>query len=496
MNDRTALLIRATRHAHEYLDTIGDRVVCATTDGPALRRLLGSPLAAAGEDPMVCIDRLAQAARDGTVATQGPRYFGFVVGGSLPAATAADWLVSAWDQNCGIYALSPLASVVEDITAAWLRDLAGLPDTMSVGFVTGCQMANFTALAAARHHVLAQAGWDVEAQGLNAAPPIDVIVSDESHYTIFNALRLLGLGDATVRRVPTDGQGRMRADELSRLLSETPTRAALGLPSGGGGAGVSASSRAGVSASGMAGVPAGPCIICAQSGNVNTGAFDPIAEIADLARDRGAWLHVDGAFGLWAAVSPSLQGLVRGVARADSVATDGHKWLNVPYDSGIVFCAHPQSHRAAMTLSAAYIVESQAERDPHEFVPEESRRARAVPIYAALRSLGRDGLRDLVERCCRLARRMADRLAAAPGVRVLNDVVLNQVLVRFEGGTADADAFTRAVIARVQEDGTCWLGGTTWHGMAAMRISISNWSTTDEDIDRSADAILRAAETR
>jgi glutamate/tyrosine decarboxylase-like PLP-dependent enzyme len=307
--------------------------------------------------------------------------------------------------------------------------------------------------------VLRQAGWDVEADGLIGAPPVDIVVSDESHYTVFLALRLLGFGAGRVRRVPTDAQGRMRADELARLLD------------GG----------------------SGPCIVCAQAGNVNTGAFDPIADIAAATRQRGAWLHVDGAFGLWAAASPALARLVGGIDAADSIATDAHKWLNVPYDSGLVLTAHPDAHRAAMTLGAAYILQSDAERDPHEFVPEESRRARAVPVYAVLRALGRQGLRDLVERSCALARRIAAALDGQPSVRVLNDVILNQVLVRFEApGGGDADAVTRDVIARVQQDGTCWLGGTTWHGMAAMRISISNWSTTEADIDRSAAAILEA----
>jgi glutamate/tyrosine decarboxylase-like PLP-dependent enzyme len=333
---------------------------------------------------------------------------------------------------------------------------------MSVGFVTGCQMANFTALAAARHHVLREAGWDVEASGLAGAPAVTVITSDESHYTIFMALRLLGFGAARALRVPTDAQGRMRADALRDVL---------------------------------AGVR-GPFIVCAQAGNVNTGAFDPIAEAADAVaatRAGGApgWLHVDGAFGLWAATSAARAHLVAGIARADSVATDGHKWLNVPYDSGIVFCAHPSAHRAAMSLSAAYIQASSAERDPHEFVPEESRRARAVPLYAALRSLGRDGVGDMVERCCLHATRMARALGAHPHVRILNDVVLNQVLVRFDAPGHDPVALTRAVVAGVQDEGTCWLGGTTWHGMAAIRIAVSNWSTRDADIDCSAAAILR-----
>jgi glutamate/tyrosine decarboxylase-like PLP-dependent enzyme len=444
-----SLLSRTADHAHSYLSTIRDRQVKASLTGDDLRRILGGPLPEKGIDSIAVIDALAEAGRDGTVATQGPRYFGFVVGGSVPAATAADWLVSTWDQNCGIYVLSPLAAAIEQIVSAWVTDLIGLPNSWSAGYVTGCQMANFTALVTARHHVLRAAGWDVERDGLFGAPRIEVIVSAESHYTIFTALRMLGLGAERVRRIETDTQGRMRADRLEAVLAGA----------------------------------VGPCIICAQAGNVNTGAFDPIEAIAPLAKRRGAWLHVDGAFGLWAAVSPSLAPLVRGIDQADSIATDGHKWLNVPYDSGIALTAH-------------YIQETESERDPHEFVPEESRRGRAIPIYAALRALGRSGLREMVERCCGHARRMAEQLSRNPSVRVLNDVVLNQVLVQCtppSGDETQRDAFTQTVIARVQEEGTCWLGGTTWQDQFAIRISFSNWSTTDDDVDRSAAAILRCA---
>jgi glutamate/tyrosine decarboxylase-like PLP-dependent enzyme len=322
-------------------------------------------------------------------------------------------------------------------------------------------MANFTGLAAGRHAVLERAGWNVEERGLGGAPAVSVIVGEEAHVTILMSLRLLGLGSGRVIRVPVDGQGRMRQEELRRVLA--------GLP--------------------------GPALVCAQAGNVNTGAFDPVGEIADIAHERGAWVHVDGAFGLWAAASPSLREHVRGVERADSWATDGHKWLNVPYDCGIALVADGAAHKAAMTGTASYLVQSGgAERDPQDWVPEFSRRARGVPVYAALRSLGRRGVTDLVERCCRLARRMAARLATHPGARILNEVVLNQVLVRFEPpGIDDAGAFTKAVIARVQREGTCWMAGTRWQGRDAMRLSISNWSTQEEDIDRSAEAILAAA---
>jgi glutamate/tyrosine decarboxylase-like PLP-dependent enzyme len=377
----------------------------------------------------------------------------------VPVATAADWLVSAWDQNAGVHVLSPLVAVVEDITAGWLKSLAGLPGSWSTGFVTGCQGANFTALAAARHRALESLGWDVEAQGLFGAPTIDVVVSDESHYTIFNALRMLGLGSSRVRRVPTDAQGRMSAEGLRDALA----------------------------------IGSGPCIVCAQAGNVNSGAFDPLDEIADACQARGAWLHVDGAFGLWAAAAPERAHWVRGIDRADSVATDAHKWLNVPYDCGVVFTAHPAAHRAAMAMGAAYIIETAAERDPRDFVPEESRRGRAIPVYAALRSMGRRGVGDLVERCCQLATHLENRLRAHSGLLILNDVVLNQVLVRVTTGP-DPDASTRAMIDRLQKEGTCWASGTTWHGMAALRVSISNWSTTEADIERTATAIIKCAE--
>ena len=453
------LFERTARHASDYLDGLAERPVKPRLGGDELRRMLGGPLAGPGADPADVIDLLAAAGRDGTVATQGPRYFGFVVGGSVPAATAADWLVSTWDQNSGLFVLSPVVSVIEEIVAGWIKEIAGVNPHWSAGFVTGGQMANFTSLVTARHHVLRAAGWDVEEDGLIGAPPVEVIASEESHYTIFTSVRMLGLGAGRVRRVETDGQGRMRADRLSAAIA------------GG----------------------SGPCIICAQAGNVNTGAFDPLGEIVPLARARGAWLHVDGAFGLWAAASPALRHLVDGIAQADSIATDAHKWLNVPYDCGVALTAHPDSHRRALLLPAHYIQATRTERDPHEFTPEESRRARAVPVYAALRTLGRDGLRGLVERCCELARRMAATIGGHPQVRILNDVVLNQVLARYlpaDGDESRADDFTRHVVDAVQQDGTCWLSGTTWQGKAAMRISMSNWSTTAADIDRSAAAIL------
>ena len=452
-SDIPILLSSVQQHASAWFASLAERPVHAAAPAEELREMLGGGLPQRGIDADEVIGTLAEAGMRGTVATTGPRYFGFVIGGSVPAAIAADWLVSCWDQNSAIYAMSPVVSVLEEVTGKWLCELAGLPPTMSFGFVTGCQMANFTGLAAARHRVLKNAGWDVEAKGLFGAPPIDVFVNEEAHYTIAMALRLLGLGAERVHRVPTDDQGRMRADELSAALRGHR----------------------------------GPCIVCAQAGNVNTGACDPLGEIAERAKEHGAWLHVDGAFGLWAAASPERAHLVRGIDQADSIATDAHKWLNVPYDCGIVFCADEAAHRGAMSLAAAYIVATGDQRDPHEFVPEESRRARAVPVYAALRSLGREGLAEVVERNCRQARRFAEALSAA-GYEVLNEVVLNQVVVSF--GTAEQ---TRRTIAAIQEDGTCWCGGTSWKGRAAMRISVSNWSTSDRNVEKSIEAMVRCA---
>jgi glutamate/tyrosine decarboxylase-like PLP-dependent enzyme len=452
-------LSRALEIARAFVESRADRAVWPTATLDQLRAALGGELPADPIDPSDVIDALARAADPGIVATTGPRYFGFVTGGALPATVAAEWLTAVWDQPASLYVLSPAAAVVEEVAARWLLDLLGLPAGASVGFVTGCHMANFTALAAARHELLRRAGWDVEADGLQGAPRLRVIVGDEVHVSVTGALRLLGIGSRQVVRVAADDQGRMRPDALAEALADDERRT----------------------------------IVCAQAGNVNTGAFDPLDAIAELTAPHGAWLHVDGAFGLWAGASASLKRHVRGVERADSWATDAHKWLNVPYDSGLVFVAHPEAHRAAMSLSAAYLVRSEDEpREAMDWTPESSRRARGFAVYAALRSLGRSGVEDLVDRCCRLARRFAARLLEEPSIRILNDVVLNQVLVRVVPPTGDADAATRDALGRVQDERICWLGGSRWHGLDAMRISVSNWSTTDEDIDRSADSILRA----
>lgn len=448
------LLGRASAYAVEFLRGLPERHVGARAARDELREALSGPFSDTGEEAEAVIDALARQAERGAVASAGPRYFGFVIGGSLPVALAADWMAAAWDQNPGIFVTSPLASVVEETAREWLLDVLDLPRESSVGFVTGGQMANFTALAAARHGVLRRAGWDVEEGGLAGGPAVNVVAGDEAHVTIHTSLRMLGFGLRSLRQVAADGQGRMRPDALAEALSGVD----------------------------------GPTIVCAQAGNVNTGAVDPLREIAAIAHERGAWLHVDGAFGLWGRASRDRRVLLDGADLADSWATDAHKWLNVPYDSGIVIVRDSAAHRASMTVAAAYLEQTTgAERDSVDWVPDFSRRGRGFAVYAALRTLGRCGVEDLVDRCCAHARRFAGILGGDSRVKILNDVVLNQVLVRF----GDDDALTRAVISRVQRDGTCWLAGTTWHGMAAMRISVSNWATTAEDVDRSAAAILR-----
>jgi glutamate/tyrosine decarboxylase-like PLP-dependent enzyme len=467
----------ARDRAGRYLAGLPDRAVRAQVGMPELRTALGGPLPADGEEPRQVITELADHADAGLLPTGSGRFFGWVFGGALPAALAADWLTSAWDQNAFIAGSSPAAAAVEAVAAGWLTDLLDLPPDSSVGFVTGTQMAHATALAAARGELLRRSGWDVERAGLAGAPRIRVLAGAERHSTLDRAVRLVGLGTDSIVAVEADEQGRMIPDALRAALRDG----------------------------------SGPTLVCAQLGNVNTGALDPIGEICAIAAEAGAWVHVDGAFGMWAAAAPSLRPLVAGVDRADSWATDAHKWLNVPYDSGLVFCAHPEAHRAAMSMQASYFAQGAAdERDPFDYNPEASRRARGLPIYAALRSLGRSGVAELIERCCALARRFADELAADSRVEVLNEVVLNQVLVRFiaPGGSGgvppgidtapdgDHDAYTRQVLAAVQRDGTCWMTGTTWHGMAAMRISVSNWSTDEADVDRSVQAVLNCLTRR
>ncbi len=449
-------LLRETADlAADFLESVPDRPVFPQVSLDDLRARFGGPLAEGPSDPAEVVRQLARSGSAAAVAIPSGRYFGFVIGGAVPAALAADWLTSTWDQNAGLYVGGPAASVVEEVAGAWLTELLNLPAGASYAFVTGSQMAHATALAAARNQVLGAVGWDVELKGLAGSPPIRVLAGAKRHATLDRALRLVGLGLDSVVEIPADGQGRMSVE---------PLRAALR--------------------------GEGPTIVCAQAGEVNTGAFDPLEAIADAARETGAWLHVDGAFGLWAAASPRLARLVAGAERADSWAVDGHKWLNVPYDSGIVFCARPDAHRAAMTTAAEYLIQAApgAERDQVDWTPEFSRRARGFAVYAAIRSLGRSGIAELVERCCDHAQRFAEGLAAVPGAAVLNEVVLNQVLFRFE-----SDERTTAVLRAVQDGGVAWMSGTTWDGRAAIRLSVSNWSTTEDDVDRTLAEFARAA---
>ena len=455
MDDRERALRRAADLGLEYLAGLAERHVGPRAEAAEIRERLPSALPDGPMDAVAVVEELAAAVDPGLVASVGPRYFGFVVGGALPAAAAADWLTGAWGQNAVVHALSPAAAAVEETTGAWMLELLDLPRDASVGLPTGAGLGNAVGLAAGRHAVLEREGWDVEASGLYGAPEITVVIGEEAHATLLTALQYLGLGRDRVVKVQTDEQGRMRAEE-----ARTAIRAVEG-----------------------------PLIVAAQAGNVNTGGFDPVGEIAAaLEGHPNSWLHVDGAFGMWAAVSPALEHLLEGVDRADSWSTDAHKWLNVGYDCGFVATRDPAAHRAAMSMSASYLMRSE-QRENWEWVLDSSRRARGFTLYAAIRSLGREGIRVLVERCCALAARMADRLREADGVEVLNEVNLNQVLVRF----GDDDDRTRDVIASVQADGTAWLGGTIWKGKAAMRISVSSWSTTEADADRTVGAILRCA---
>ncbi|MDQ4026686.1 MAG: aminotransferase class V-fold PLP-dependent enzyme [Actinomycetota bacterium] len=451
----------ALSHAESFLRDLPNRPVKSMRDRDHLLRTLGGSLPEGSSDPVKVIDLLVDGAEAGLLATPSSRFFGFVIGGALPVAVAADWLTSAWDQNAGLYASSPSASVIEEISATWLKDFLGLPEHASVGFVSGGQMAEFVALAAARHNVLSKAGWDIAGDGLFGAPSIRVLANAQSHVTVGRALRYLGIGTNAVEPITVDERGRMRVEPLADALRRNDS----------------------------------PAIVCCQAGDVNTGAVDPVGDICDVAHNAGAWVHVDGAVGLWAAGVPSLQHLFVGLDNADSWAADAHKWLNVPYDSGLVFCAHPDAHRSAMGTHASYLIQTEAgrERDQMDWVPEFSRRARGFAVYAVMRMLGRAGIVEMVERSCVNARRFAQALMQAPNVEVLNDVVLNQVLVRFLADDGDHDRKTREVVRRVQDDGTCWLSGSTWQGKAVMRISVSNWATSAEDVDRSLDVILRCA---
>jgi glutamate/tyrosine decarboxylase-like PLP-dependent enzyme len=444
-----SLLLDASARAIRYLETRDARSVAPTPDAVASLARLDEPLPSTATDPQETLRLLDEIVSPATMAIGGGRFFGFVMGGALPVTLGANWLASAWDQNTGLYRPTPGTAYLEEVALRWLLEVLHLPCECMGAFVTGATVANFCGLAAARHAVLARAGWNVEADGLFGAPPITVIISAEAHPSVSKSLGLLGLGRNRVVKVPVDQQGRMRDDELPAL--------------------------------------SGPTIICTQAGNVNTGSVDPIAAICERVRGAGAWVHVDGAFGLWAAAAPSRGHLVAGIENADSWATDAHKWLNVPYDCGLAFVRDPRALQAAMAITAEYLPTESDHRVPADYTPELSRRARGVEVWAALRALGRDGVADLIERNCAQARRFAMKLSAA-GFEILNDVVLNQVLVSF--GSADR---TKRVIEALQAEGTCWAGVTVWQGRTAIRLSVSSWATTDEDVDRSVDAMVQVA---
>ena len=442
------LLYDAAQRGMQYLSTVNVRSVTPLPEDVAALVRFAEPLPTAPTAPAQVLAMLDEIGSPATVASAGGRYFGFVTGGALPATVAASWLATAWDNNSGLTVMSPVVVKLEEVALGWLVECFGLPAGTGGGFVTGATMANLSGLAAARHALLARQGWDAETQGLFGAPSLTVVVGEEVHVSLLKALSLLGLGRDRVVRVPVDGQGRLRADALPPLDDRT--------------------------------------ILCVQAGNVNTGAIDPLEQLCAAARQAGAWVHVDGAFGMWAAVAPTHAHLVRGLANADSWATDTHKWLNVPYDSGLVFCRDATHLRAAMSTSAAYLQQSD-DREPYHYTPEMSRRARGVEVWAALRSLGREGLADLIARTCRHATRFAEGFTAA-GFTILNEVALNQVLVSFGD-----DATTRRIIGAIQAEGTCWAGATTWQGRAAMRISVSSWATTEADVEKSLEAMIRVA---
>ena len=445
----SSLLDDAAKRASRYLDALPSRAVAPLPEAIARLQSLDEPLPEHPQAPEAVLRRLDEFGSPATSAMAGGRFFGFVIGGSLPVTVAANWLATAWDQNAGGHGPAPGVAAFEHTALRWLLEILDLPRHAAGAFVTGATQANLCGLAAARHAVLKRAGWDVEADGLFGAPPITVIVSAEAHPTVIKVLGVLGLGRSRVIRMGTDAQGRIRPELLPPL--------------------------------------AGPTILCLQAGNINTGAFDPFAVLCERAQAVGAWVHVDGAFGLWALAAPTLRHLCGGIDRADSWATDAHKWLNVPYDSGLAFVRDGEALRAAMSVTAAYLSPPGPRRVASDFTPELSRRARGVDVWSALSSLGRSGVAQMIERCCKHARRFAQGLESA-GYSILNDVVLNQVLVSF----GDA-AITRRVITELQAEGTCWCGVTEWQGQTAMRISVCSWATTDDDVELSLAAMLRIA---
>lgn len=449
------LLRETADYAADFLESLPERPVLPQVDLGDLRERMGGPVPDGPSDPHEVVKELAAVGGEAAVAIPGPRYFGFVIGGAVPASLAADWLTSAWDQNAGLYVAGAAAAVAEEVAGAWLADLLQLPRAKSFAFVTGTQMAHATALAVARNHVLHKVGWDVEEKGLTGAPPIRVFAGERVHSTFPRALRFVGLGAGSMTKVAVDYHGRMLPDALREALA------------GG----------------------EGPAVVCAQAGEVNTGSFDPFPEIAEAAEAAGAWLHVDGAFGLWAAASPRFANLVDGAGRADSWSTDAHKQLNVPYDSGVMLCARPEAHRRAISVHADYLVHEGegGARDEMDWTPEFSRRARGFTVYAAIRQLGRSGIAELVERCCDNAARFAGAIPST-GAEVLNEVVFNQVLFRY-----DSDERTLEILRRVQASGEAWMSGSVWQGRQAIRLSVSNWQTNGDDIDRTVAAFAAAS---
>lgn len=455
-----ATMARTAELAVSYLESLDDASVAATATLAELRHRFARPLPDDGVDPVTVVEELARDANDGLIGSAGGRFFGWVIGAGLPSALAADWLTSTWDQNCGLYATSPVAAVVEEVCGTWLKDVLGLPAAASYSFVTGCQMAHVTCLAAARHAVLSRAGWDVNKDGLAGSPPIRILTSSEVHGTTTRAAKLLGIGTSQVTVIPSDDALRLTRASLQAALKD---------------------------------VKGQPTIVVLQAGDVNCGAFDPFAELIPVAHDAGAWVHVDGAMGLWCNAVPELRHLLAGAEHADSWATDGHKWLNVPYDSGYAFVAHPESHRAAMEHRASYLVHASDVRDELDWTPEHSRRARGFATFAAMRELGRKGIADLVARCCRYAHDIVTRIGALPGARMVHEPQINQGLVRFfdsrAGATeADHDKRTDAVTAAINASGEAFFTNTTWRGMRCMRVSVSSWRTTDADVDRAVAA--------
>ncbi len=443
------ILRSAAERAIHYLEGLNDRGVRPDPAAVARLKVFDIPFPEKPTEPSTIVQMLDEFVSPATMGMAGRRFFGFVIGGSLPVSLAANWMAGAWDQNSALYQVTPATAHLEQVALQWLITLFGLPPASGGAFVTGATLANFTALAAARHAVLEREGWNVESDGLFGAPPITVVVGEEVHPSLVKSLGLLGLGRSRVQRVPVDGQGRMRATAIPSMK--------------------------------------GPTIVCAQAGNVNTGSFDPLDEICERAHEAGAWVHIDAAFGLWAAVAPSRKYLAKGIGEGDSWGTDAHKWLNVPYDCGFAFVRHREALRAAMAITAEYLPTETQFRNPSDYTPELSRRARGVEVWSALMSLGRSGLEEMIERSCRQARSFAEGLTTA-GYHVLNDVVLNQVLVSF----GDAET-TQRVIEEIQTDGTCWCGGTVWQGQTAMRVSVSSWATTDDDVEKSLTAMIRCA---